>query len=738
MTDDELGACYLQGTLFFDDKLEWCVITGWGVECGSTIVFYVPLTESGPNMVEQHTSLSKMISMINDSPELPNYKGYKSSRALRRSKRKNGSCLFTRILTHRRVTPLIGTMGRNDRPRVMHKTKLLATRIIRKIFKMQESMFKYGTYIPRNDKEAEASPEAMRWKSGRRLEWIRLKSASTFESDWTWERIQQQFPNYKREEIGNLFYIYDYKYSGEHRVRLVFNGARQSPNTYSDTYAPTVRAESVRLFHIYSVEYGMDIQQFDVPQAFLRSDADCDIFVYPPRGDVEFPGQILKLSKMLYGSKQAAALWFKLLDAFLKKLGFISSFFDPCFYRRPIADNSHDPTLAQSDALIILHVDDMRVAASPIILKDIHDQLYKEFQITTSDTGRFLGMDTEYHIAQGVLKIHMSTYIETTVNRFRNFDITSGVPFRELVGCLLWIVLNILGPELLRVKDLAKRSNDYTPLDYAEALKVLDRISERRHYGIIFKRGGAGREYVPSNSRPEGGLDNDNDTKKDDDIKHGNGEYTAPTASTTSTYSIGEETDFNELEEKDIYKLDPLVDDGNLDIVKTLMSTNTRFTLVAYSDASFATGQAKQSVTGFIVMVNGIPLMFGSLKQTIVVDSTCSAEYVAASVCCKQIMEAENMMQFLGFTCPKPYKMYTDSQACMKIATSNSTLGKVRHLEIRYHLVRCLIVSGDVVLEYCITEEMLADLFTKIVTGVQERRLAVRFYNDTVMLDELK
>jgi hypothetical protein len=60
VTDDELGACYLQGTLFFDDKLEWCLITGWGVECGSTIVFYVPLTESGPNMVEQHTSCPKL------------------------------------------------------------------------------------------------------------------------------------------------------------------------------------------------------------------------------------------------------------------------------------------------------------------------------------------------------------------------------------------------------------------------------------------------------------------------------------------------------------------------------------------------------------------------------------------------------------------------------------------------------------------------------------------------------
>jgi hypothetical protein len=112
------------------------------------------------------------------------------------------------------------------------------------------------------------------------------------------------------------------------------------------------------------------------------------------------------------------------------------------------------------------------------------------------------------------------------------------------------------------------------------------------------------------------------------------------------------------------------------------------------------------------------------------VDSTCSAEYVAASICCKQIMQAENMVQFLDFSCPRPYKMYTDSEACLKIATNSAKLGKVRHLEIRYHLVRCLILSGNVMLAYCITEEMLADLFTKIVTTAQDKRLAIRFYND--------
>jgi hypothetical protein len=279
--------------------------------------------------------------------------------------------------------------------------------------------------------------------------------------------------------------------------------------------------------------------------------------------------------------------------------------------------------------------------------------------------------------------------------------------------------LCVMGPELLRVKDLAKRSNTYTMDDYQDALKVLDRLDQSKQNGILFRRGGAHKEFVPSKIRLGGGLENE----MENGAEQGNIE----------SFSTGDQGLVNELEENNLYKLDPNFDDAQLDIEKVLAKENNRFTKVAYSDASFAVGETKQSITGFIILINGVPILWGSLKQTIVVDSTCSAEYVAASVCCKQILQAENMVQFLDFTCPKPYKMYTDSQACLKIATNASKLGMVRHLEIRYHLVRCIVLSGDIVLEYCITEDMLADLFTKIVATSQDKRLSIRFYNDCVM-----
>jgi hypothetical protein len=500
----------------------------------------------------------------------------------------------------------------------------LSVKTIRRILACKETIHKYGVFVPRNDREADSSPEAKRWASGRQLEWIRLQEQGTFERNWDWPRLRKAYPDYQKRDVGHVFYVYDHKHSGEHRVRLVFDGSRQNPETYTDTYAPTARGESVRLFHLYAVEETWEIAQFDVPQAFLKSPIDCILFVYPPKGFDEFPGQLLRLRLSLYGAKQSAALWNKMIDTFLQKLGFSPSPMDPCLYRR-------------KDSIIILFCDDLRVAGLQDTVMEIKAALYKEFQITTSDGTRFLGMDTYYNMELGYLKLHMQTYIESTHERFKGFDLTRGVPFREIVGCLLWICLCVMGPELLRVKDLARRSNSYVEEDYKDAVKVLERIYERRMHGIIFLRGGAGKEIVPSNSRngisiSQPALKNDNN---------------------------GNTAEFNELRESSLYKVKDVIADE--DIRPVTLPLNEKYQLTIYADASFAVGPTKQSVSGYLVYLNGTPLLWGSLKQTIVVDSSCSAEYVAASIACKQVIHAENIIGFLGFSCAKPYSMYTDS-----------------------------------------------------------------------------
>jgi hypothetical protein len=185
---------------------------------------------------------------------------------------------------------------------------------------------------------------------------------------------------------------------------------------------------------------------------------------------------------------------------------------DLCFYRRAVSCTIPDGP--SCDAIIILHVDDMRDTGSEQVLKDIYQQLFAKFEITTSDSGRFLGMDTEYNLVTGVLRMHMSTYIQSTVERFAAFDVSKGIPFRKIVGSLFLIVGCIMGPELLRVKDLARRSNNFTIDAYDQALAVLRRIQDRKDRGIIYRRGGAGKENVPRHTR----LGRDLDTELEDKL----------------------------------------------------------------------------------------------------------------------------------------------------------------------------------------------------------------------------
>jgi hypothetical protein len=461
------------------------------------------------------------------------------------------------------------------------------------------------------------------------------------------------------------------------------------------------------------VEEGLEIGQYDVPQAFLKAEIDHDIFVYPPNGQSEFPGQILKLRRALYGGKQSAFLWYSMINVFLLSLGFEPSSLDSCFYRR-------------SDAVLILYCDDLRIGASPEVLVSLHAALKDKFGITTAPGDRFLGMDTAYDQKLGILKLSMTSYIQSTMERFKNFDLSQGYPYRELVGCLLWVTLNVMGPELLRVKDLARLSNAYGEQEYNMGLKVLHRIFVRRHHGIVIFRNSGGRELIPSSIRSasyssfDESLGEKIESNSDDlgtHISESHNEVTKHTLCQGKILFSGVSSSY-------------IVDDPEgLDIQRVVLPVNARYSLQAYGDASFAVGESKQSVTGFVIYLNGVPLLWGSLKQTVVVDSSCSAEFVAASVTCKNIIHAENMIGFLGFTAPKPYRLYTDSKACFHISTNPSRLGNVRHLQIRYHMVRCYVSLGDVEMHFCITEEMLADLLTKVVVGAQDHRLSLRFYS---------
>ena len=69
--------------------------------------------------------------------------------------------------------------------------------------------------------------------------------------------------------------------------------------------------------------------------------------------------------------------------------------------------------------------------------------------------------------------------------------------------------------------------------------------------------------------------------------------------------------------------------------------------------------------------------------------------------------------------------IHEDNQSAISIGNSNIISKKTKHIEIRYHFVKDLIDKCEIKLDYCPTEDMLADALTK---GVNKNKL-LKFRN---------
>ncbi len=239
------------GTSFFDGELGWCAVTAVGNCFGSPVVSYEslafpPRLDRSAHRQDFYSTESDLLAWFRRSVaasacDLLNWtvRLYGPGREpftpheLVYGKRAVGGAPIPASSPSPRVAQALCTrpcppVSGRSRPL---RPVLLSPRQIRRVMAARETLFKFGTFVPRNDREANASPEAARWKAGRDLEWLRLNEQQTFELDWDLVRMKREHPEYQTSDIGHLFYVYDYKYSGEHRIRLVFDGSRQGTDT---------------------------------------------------------------------------------------------------------------------------------------------------------------------------------------------------------------------------------------------------------------------------------------------------------------------------------------------------------------------------------------------------------------------------------------------------------------------------------------------------------------------------
>ena len=93
------------------------------------------------------------------------------------------------------------------------------------------------------------------------------------------------------------------------------------------------------------------------------------------------------------------------------------------------------------------------------------------------------------------------------------------------------------------------------------------------------------------------------------------------------------------------------------------------------------------------------------------------------------IEEAMFLRQLLDSMCvkqPEPTMVFEDNQACIALSKNSVVNNKSKPIDIKYHINREKVESGEVDLKYCPTKEMTVDVMTKPLPVPQHRALTMR------------
>lgn len=137
------------------------------------------------------------------------------------------------------------------------------------------------------------------------------------------------------------------------KSRIVAKGFSQKPGIdFTETYAPTASADSIRLFLAVTAHLDLECDHVDVNNAFTESVLRETIHMEPAPNTDTPPGHVWLLRKSLYGLKQAAKDWYDTCRKQLLAQGFKPTPEDECVFINDAAQ-----------AYVLLYVDDILIAA---------------------------------------------------------------------------------------------------------------------------------------------------------------------------------------------------------------------------------------------------------------------------------------------------------------------------------------------------------------------------------------
>jgi hypothetical protein len=430
---------------------------------------------------------------------------------------------------------------------------------------------------------------------------------------------------------------------------------------------------------VIDAKQGRDVMTADIPNAFVQTDitkskneertimkirgqlVDILVEIAPEQYQdfVRFEGNqkilYVEMLKALYGMLQSSLLYYKKFRKDIEEIGFEINPYDPCVANRIIQGKQHTVTW---------HVDDLKSShANPRVNDKFLTWLRNKY--ANDDIGEikavrgkkhdYLAMTLDF-TSPGVLQVDMMTYVSKMIQEFpEKLDGKTKSPWNE---------------NLYKVDETSSKLDEHKAKIFhtfvMKGMFLCKRARQDVLPGIVFL---ATRVL---------------DSRVQDWQK------------------LVKILNYLKVTKNDIARL----------------SADDTQTIKWYVDSSFAVHKDMRSHTGASMTLGNGTILSDSTKQKVNARSSTECEMIAVDDTLSKILWSKRFIEAQGFKVNFNI-VYQDNTSAIKLETNGkaSSGKRTRHFDIKFFYFTDLMKRGEIEVEYCPTDEMIADYFTKPLVG---------------------
>lgn len=466
------------------------------------------------------------------------------------------------------------------------------------------------------------------------------------------------------------------------KARLLALGNRQKPGTFGPTYAPTVHDRALCLLQAFTTATDSDAFTYDVPVAFLQATIDAEhtdqfgkrhvklgkevaaawIKIRPEDASklADDGTLIIELDRYLYGFRDSPQAFYSLLRDRFQAAGFSCLISDVCVFYKAT------PT---GYCIILAHVDDVWATSKG------DPELKKQFEAVLGTFGEvkgksldksenFVGLKVERDRKRGKMWLSQPKHL---------LDIRTKFPGLNYDGA------GFSNPYHGGTDGFTKPAPTTDPLvdarDYLSKLMYVMYAALKTRWDILYAC-----TYLATKSAAPQRLDM---LRVDHLLVY---------AWKTAHYR------------------------------RRLAPERGNTTIDFYADASHATLPDGYSMGAYVFRMGNSPYFVKVSKLRPLSMSSTDAEYNVLTEAVKLSEWTRNFLSEIGREVLAPTVGYQDNQSTITLANTNTQSHRSKHAFLRYAYVKEQVELGHIKLEYCPTDEMVADVLTKPMSGNLYRR----------------